>query len=161
MSENKTKLHLGTAVRTVVLMLVLVGVAYPLVLVVIGQGVFPVQSNGSMVALDNGDVVGSALIAQEFTSAKFFHARPAGETASGVDPHITPEDALGQIERVNQATGIPVNHLKTLVQLNIETNKAENLSAFAPDYVNVLELNLELVRQYPEVYAEFLEARQG
>jgi len=27
--------------------------------------------------------------------------------------------------------------------------------AFAPDYVNVLEVNLELVNQYPDVYSAF------
>jgi K+-transporting ATPase ATPase C chain len=40
--------------------------------------------------------------------------------------------------------------------LNIERNKVENLIVFAPDYVNVLEVNMELVRQYPEIYAEFV-----
>jgi K+-transporting ATPase ATPase C chain len=160
MSENKIKLHLGTAVRIVILMLVVTGVAYPLVLVAIGQGIFPVQSKGSMVALDNGSVVGSSLIAQEFTSDKFFHARPPGETASGVDPHITPDDAYSQVNRVSGATAIPENHLRTLIELNVERNRSANLVAFAPDYVNVLELNLQLVRQYPETYSEFIEPRQ-
>lgn len=161
MSTNKKSEMLSSAARVVALMAVVTGIAYPLVVFVIGQAAFPFQSNGSMVSLDNGDVVGSSLIAQEFQSPKFFHPRPASESASGVDPHITPEDAFGQIESVSQATGIPQNHLQTLVKLNIETNKANNLSAFAPDYVNVLELNLELTRQYPQVYAEFLEMRQG
>jgi K+-transporting ATPase ATPase C chain len=162
MNENKIRKPrmLGPAIRTVVLMLAVVGVTYPLVLVVIGQGMFPVQSNGSMVALDNGSVVGSLLIAQEFTSPKFFHPRPAGETASGVDPHITPGDAFSQIDRVSEATAISENHLQTLIELNIERNRSTNLLAFAPDYVNVLDLNLQLVRQYPEIYDEFIGARQ-
>lgn len=159
MSTNKKSQTVSSAVRVVALMLVITGVAYPLVVFVIGQATFPFQSNGSMVTLDNGNVVGSSLIAQEFQSPKFFHPRAASESTSGVDPHITPEDAFGQIERVSQATGIPQNHLQTLVQLNIQTNRVNNLSAFAPEYVNVLELNLELVRQYPEIYAEFLEMR--
>ena len=32
----------------------------------------------------------------------------------------------------------------------------KNLLAFAPNYVNVLEVNLELLKQYPELYSEFL-----
>jgi potassium-transporting ATPase KdpC subunit len=39
-----------------------------------------------------------------------------------------------------------------LIQLNIERGRTESLGAFAPDYINVLKLNLELVDQYPEVY---------
>lgn len=148
------------AAKVVILMLLVTAVAYPLVLVGIGQGIFPVQSNGSMVSLENGRVVGSSLIAQEFQSPKFFHARASTDSVSGLDPHITPESALAQVEGVSQATGIPQNNLKTLIRLNIETNRADNLSAFAPSYVNVLEVNLELTRQYPGVYAEFTSGRQ-
>jgi K+-transporting ATPase ATPase C chain len=97
-------------------------------------------------------VVGSDLIAQEFTSSKFFHSRPSTDSASAVDPHITPESAYQQIANVSKATGIPENVLKTLVDLNIERNKVSNLVVFAPKYVNVLELNLELIKQYPEIY---------
>jgi K+-transporting ATPase ATPase C chain len=52
---------------------------------------------------------------------------------------------------------IPENHLRTLVELNIERNKIANILIFAPQYVNVLEMNVELVKQYPEVYSEFME----
>jgi hypothetical protein len=33
--------------------------------------------------------------------------------------------------------------------------------AFAPNYVNVLEVNLELVKQYPDVYSAFLNNAQA
>jgi K+-transporting ATPase ATPase C chain len=62
---------------------------------------------------------------------------------------------------VNQATGIPENYLITMIELNIERNRSANLVAFAPNYVNVLELNIELVKQYPDIYAEFQEAGRG
>ena len=45
---------------------------------------------------------------------------------------------------------------RTLIDLNIERNKVSNALVFAPQYVNVLEVNLDLVRQYPEHYHEFL-----
>ena len=54
------------------------------------------------------------------------------------------------------ATSIPVNTITTLIELNIERNNVENLIVFAPHYVNVLEVNMELVRQYPDIYAEFV-----
>ena len=155
----------GPAIRVFILMLIVTGIAYPLVLVAIGQGLLPFQSNGSLISIvenDGGEGegerrnVGSILIAQEFKSPKFFHPRDGSDSASGVDPHITPENAFAQILNVSEATGIPINALRTILELNIERNKVENLLAFAPNYVNVLEVNLELVRQYPELYSEFL-----
>lgn len=161
MSKNENdsiRKSLTPAIRVVIVMLAVTGVAYPLSLVAIGQGVFPLHSKGSIVNLD-GSPAGSMLIAQEFTSAKFFHSRPPSDSASGVDPHITPQEAFTQVPRISNATEIPINHLNTLVELDIERGRLENLVAFAPDYVNVLRLNLNLVRQYPEFYGEFLEAR--
>jgi potassium-transporting ATPase KdpC subunit len=149
----------GPAIRVFILMLIVTGIAYPLVLVTIGQGLFPFQSNGSLISITENRVgreVGSILIAQEFKSPMFFHTRIASETASGVDPHITPENAFAQTENVSEATEIPRNVLRTMIELNIERNRVENILAFAPNYVNVLEVNLELVKQYPELYSEFL-----
>jgi potassium-transporting ATPase KdpC subunit len=64
-------------------MLIITGIAYPLVLVAIGQGLFPFQSNGSLITIgDEGGgeerEVGSILIAQEFKSPKFLHPSPSG-----------------------------------------------------------------------------------
>ena len=147
--------NLSSSIRVVILMMLMTGIAYPLILTGIGQSIFPFQSNGSMITLNGKDAVGSILISQEFTSPKFLHARPAAQTASGVDPHITPEDAFAQAANVSKATEIPINTILTLIELNIERNRIENLIVFAPQYVNVLEVNTELVRQYPEVYSEY------
>ena len=148
------------AIRVFILMLVVTGIVYPLVLVAIGQSILPFQSNGSLTTplgqSGEGRKVGSILISQDFNSSKFFHSRPTGDSASGVDPHISPEFAMAQISNVTKETGIPPNALRTIVELNIERNKVGNLLAFAPNHVNVLEVNLELVKQYPEIYSEFL-----
>lgn len=147
------------AIRTTIIMIVVTGIAYPLSVLVVGQSVLPEQSNGSLVSID-GNVVGSKLIAQEFDSPKFFHARAGSESASGLDPHITPESAFSQIPAISQVTGIPENHLKTLVELNIAQNKENNLLVLAPQYANALELNIELASQYPDVYSEFFRGSQ-
>jgi K+-transporting ATPase ATPase C chain len=157
--KNKVRIF-SPAIRTIILMIAVTGIAYPLVVTMIGQSALPAESNGSLVDL-NGKIVGSKLIAQEFTSTKFFHPRAASESASGVDPHITVDSALSQITSISEATGIPVNHLNTMVELNVAQNRASNWLAFAPEYANVLELNLELVKQYPEIYQEFVDARGG
>jgi K+-transporting ATPase ATPase C chain len=146
--------NLQTSLRILVVMVILLGVAYPVILTEIGQITLPFQSGGSILELD-GEKVGSKLIAQEFESPKFFHPRPAGDSASTVDPHITPDNAYNQILNLSKATGIHQNTLKTLVNLNIEQNKVTNGLFFAPQYVNVLEVNIELVQQYPEVYGMY------
>ncbi len=146
---------LSPAIKVVILMLVVTGIVYPLVLVVIGQSTLPYQSNGSLITI-NGKVIGSKLIAQDFKSPKFFHPRPSTDSASTVDPDITSENALLQISNVSQATGINNNAIRTLVELNVERNRVSNMVAFAPDYVNVLEINLELLSQYPDVYSTIL-----
>lgn len=139
------------SIRIVVLMIITTGVAYPLLVTAIGQTTLPYQSNGSQVML-NGKVVGSELIAENFNSTKFFQPRNSTDSGSGVDPDITPDEAYSQIPAISNATGIPANALKTLVELDIERNKDANGLLFAPDYVRVLNLNVELVQQYPEIY---------
>lgn len=156
--SNKEKLtaslilhNLKTAIRVLVVMVVVLGIAYPLILTEVGQLTLPFQSGGSIVEF-NGEKIGSKLIAQEFDSGMFFHPRPSNDSASTVDPHITPESAYDQIKNVSEATDIHQNTLRTLLNLNIEQNKVTNAIFFAPQYVNVLEVNIELVNQYPEVY---------
>ncbi|TBR10536.1 MAG: potassium-transporting ATPase subunit C [Candidatus Nitrosotenuis sp.] len=156
MESSKAKIF-SPAIKTVILMIVVTGVAYPILVMIAGQSVLPEQSNGSLVDVD-GKIIGSKLLAQEFTSPKFFHSRAASESASGVDPHITKDSALSQIQGISDATGIPINHLTTIVELDIAQNNAANWLAFSPEYANVLKLNLELVKQYPEIYSEFLNA---
>jgi potassium-transporting ATPase KdpC subunit len=146
--------NLRPSLKVVVLMILLTGIAYPLLLVMIGEVTLPFQSNGSLFSLD-GKVIGSKLIAQEFKSDKFFHPRPAANSTSGVDPHITPEEAFSQVPRISRATGLEVNTLKTIIQLDIERNKVSNILVFAPLYMNVLQVNLDLITAYPKIYYEY------
>ena len=120
----------------------------------IGEVTLPFQSNGSLFTLDD-KVIGSKLIAQEFASDKLFHPRPTANSTSGVDPHITPEEAFSQVPRISRATGLEVNTLKTIIQLDIERNKVSNMLVFAPLYMNVLQVNLDLITGYPKIYQEF------
>jgi K+-transporting ATPase ATPase C chain len=66
-------------IATLSLAVILCGI-YPLIVWVLGQGLFPAKANGSPIVRD-GRLVGSSLIAQGFTHPKYFHPRPsaAGE----------------------------------------------------------------------------------
>ncbi|WP_321860480.1 potassium-transporting ATPase subunit KdpC [Burkholderia cenocepacia] len=55
------------------------GLAYPAVMTVFGQAVFPSQANGSLIE-QNGKVVGSALIGQSFDAPKYFWGRLSATT---------------------------------------------------------------------------------
>ena len=64
------------AVVAVVLCTLVFGLAYPLLLTGFAQAFFSGKANGSLVKVD-GRVVGSKLVAQGFTSPKYFHPRPS------------------------------------------------------------------------------------
>jgi K+-transporting ATPase ATPase C chain len=155
--RNLLTKNLPQSIRIVILMMLVTGIGYPVLLSFIGTITLPFQSQGSLI-IWNGHVIDSELLSQEFTSPQFFHSRSATDSASTVDPHITPESAYQQITNVSKATGIPENVLKTIIDLNIERNKVSNLIVFAPNFVNVLAVNLELVNQYPEIYSKSTES---
>ncbi|MBV9671526.1 MAG: K(+)-transporting ATPase subunit C [Verrucomicrobia bacterium] len=175
---------------TVVLCCVLCGV-YPVIVWGLGQLLFSHQANGSLVQV-NGQIVGSELIGQGFSGAKYFHPRPSdagtgydggnsgasnlGPTSqklidgikanlvayrqenglpesavvpadavtasgSGLDPHISVENARLQIARVAKVRSLSEEVIRSAVERAIDR---PFLGIGGEAGVNVLKLNLEL-----------------
>ena len=149
-TEQKGKWDLKPIVGLALVSLLICGLFFPLLVTGIGQVFFPYQSNGEIVQL-NGQAIGSNLIAQNFTSPIFFHERNESQSASGVDPDITLQQAYSQIPRISNATGIRVGLLTNIVNQNEEGT----LWIFGSPYVDVLRINLALIRAYPSIYHSF------
>lgn len=65
-------------------------------------------------------------------------------SGSGLDPHISPESAEIQLERLAEASGLSIETLKEIVSKHTETKL---LGVFGQDRVNVLKVNLEIAKQ--------------
>ncbi len=134
--------------RLAVISLILCGLVFPVVITGFAQVIFPSQANGSLVQL-HGKYVGSNLIAQNFSQPIFFH--PRNDSASGVDPDITVQDAYSQIPRISLATSISNDTLRQIVNQNEEGA----FWIFGTPYVNVLRLNLALIQTSYTAYKDF------
>ena len=182
--------ELRSAILMLIVFTVLCGGIYPTVVTGIASVLFPKQAGGSFITDTNNRVIGSSLIGQPFSEAKYFWPRPSatsgfsynplasgGSTsgptnpdfikpvgcrvktlqdsgvtgsipadlvlasASGLDPHVSPEAANVQIPRVAKARGMAEEVLTTLVAAHTE---GRQLGLLGEPRVNVLALNLQL-----------------
>lgn len=65
------------ALRLFLLWTLVTGLAYPLLVTGLGQLLFPVQANGSLILDPAGQPAGSALIGQRFDVPQYFWGRPS------------------------------------------------------------------------------------
>ena len=74
------------AIRSTFVLWIIGAVIYPFVMIAFGQIVFPSQANGSLIKDSQGQVIGSSLIGQPFTSDRYFNSRPSTTSYSTADP---------------------------------------------------------------------------
>ena len=189
------------AIRITLVLWVLTAIIYPLIMIWVGQTFLSYQANGSLVENLQGQVVGSALIGQAFSSDQYFQGRPSttnyssfttaerdpknvGQTTgisgarnlapsnpdllkqvqerldqlqqagiqqptadlvytsgSSLDPHITVDAALAQVERVALARDFSTDKIYALIDKHTQ---GRFLGIFGEPGVNVLNLNRDL-----------------
>lgn len=192
--------NLRTASVMLLAFTLLTGVAYPLAITGIGWVMMQDHALGSLVEKD-GRVVGSSLVGQSFTAARYFHPRSSATTgadpadasktidtpynaaastgsnlgpitrkmlgraqgsvdelrkegvagpipvdaittsSSGLDPDISPANALLQVARVAKARALPEDRVRGLVNGEVQ---GRALGLLGEPHVNVLRLNLAL-----------------
>jgi potassium-transporting ATPase KdpC subunit len=77
--------NLAIALRLTIILLVIVSGIYPAFVWAVGKTMFPNQDSGSLIRNEKGVVIGSKLLAQNFTRPEYFHPRPSAAGSNGYD----------------------------------------------------------------------------
>lgn len=112
---KNTLSELRAAVIAVLSLAVVLCGAYPLVVWLISQSLFPYEANGSLMQRD-GVIVGSELIAQNFSSPRYFHPRPSAAGEAGYDGANSGGTNLGPLSK----------KLAESVKQRVDAYRAEN-----------------------------------
>jgi potassium-transporting ATPase KdpC subunit len=120
------------AIVMVLLLTVITGLVYPLGMTGLAQLLFPHRANGSLIEKD-GKVIGSKLIGQNFTDARYFHGRPSATTDTDPnDPTKTVPAPYNASNSGGANAGPTSKGLIDRVTQDVDKLKTENPSAPIP-----------------------------
>lgn len=149
----------------------LLGLGYPLVVLLLAQLFFPEKAQGSFLR-EGGQVVGSALLGQPFEGPRYFHPRPSSTSPFPYNPmasgasNLAPSDpkfhalVAERAEAYRRANGLPPG---TPIPMDAVTASASGLEAYispenarlqAPRVARARGLPLEKVLALVERYTE-------
>ena len=77
------------------ILLIIVGVIYPVAVTVLAQLFFPKEAGGSLLQDPGGNITGSALIGQSFSDPKYFWSRPSATSGYPYNPMASGGSNLG------------------------------------------------------------------
>ncbi len=163
--------NLITAILMTIVTTLLLGLVYPLVVTGLAQVMFKDKANGQLIER-NGQIVGSRLIGQPFSSPGYFRSRPSAAGAVGYDAGASSGSNLGPtnkklIERVKADTEkLQVENPGKPVPVDLVTTSGSGLDPHispagaefqVPRVARERGLSEDEVRR---VVAEFTEGRQ-
>jgi K+-transporting ATPase ATPase C chain len=160
----------GTSIRFTLAVTLLFGIIYPLAVTGIAKVLFPHQATGSLTER-NGQVIGSELLAQGFTSDRYFHPRPSA-AGTGYDATASGGSNLAQsnsklvarmqgdidkLSRENPAVPVPID-LVTTSGSGLDPDITPDAAYFqAPRIARARRFTEQQVRQ---LIAEHITGRQ-
>jgi K+-transporting ATPase ATPase C chain len=118
--------ELRPALSLVVLFTLFTGVVFPAAFTGVMQVALPFQANGSLLK-QNGQVIGSALIGQNFSSPKYFAPRPSA--LSGTDAK---GNSIPTPYNASESGASNLGPASAQLLTNVKTNIAAYLKAYGP-----------------------------
>lgn len=112
-----------TSILMTLIIIVIFGLIYPFVMTGLSQLFFNGQANGSLITR-NGQVIGSSLIGQSFTTPRYFHGRASAATST-TSPNGYASDASAGTNLGPTSTKL----LTTTVALAAQIRKEDGLPA--------------------------------
>jgi len=131
--------EIKNAILIFMLFTILLGIIYPLTITGVSQLAFPVQANGNMIK-ENGKIVGSQLIGQNFSSPNYFHGRPSvidynSSTSSGSNLGPTNQKLIDNVtQRIQQVKAEDTLPTNSKVPADLVLASASGLEGYI--YVN-------------------------
>jgi potassium-transporting ATPase KdpC subunit len=131
--------EIKNAILIFMLFTILLGIIYPLTITGVSQLAFPVQANGNMIK-ENGKIVGSQLIGQNFSTPAYFHGRPSvidynSSTSSGSNLGPTNQKLINNItQRIKQVKAEDILSANSKVPADLVLASASGLEGYI--YVN-------------------------